>query len=101
MLITVVKGNPYLLNWFNPSILVVHGLVFAIAKSNVISEACCHCHRHPRYLLKSQHNPGDTLKITQMSGVFSKTAVAKATCFSNIVRTWDTVYNNHISKFKE
>lgn len=39
MLIRVLKGNPYLVNWFNPSISVVHGLVSVTDKCNMISEA--------------------------------------------------------------
>lgn len=39
MLISVLKGNPYLVNWFNPSISVVHGLVSVTDKCNMISEA--------------------------------------------------------------
>lgn len=39
-LTSVLEGNPYLLNWFNPSISVVHGLVFVADKCNMISEAC-------------------------------------------------------------
>lgn len=36
-LISALKGNPYLVNWFNPSIAVVHGLVSVTDKWNVIS----------------------------------------------------------------
>lgn len=36
-LISAPKGNPYLVNWFNPSIAVVHGLVSVTDKWNVIS----------------------------------------------------------------
>lgn len=39
MLISVLKGNPYLVNWFNPSISLVHGLVSVTDKCNMISEA--------------------------------------------------------------
>lgn len=45
MLIRALKGNPYLVNWFNPSISLVHGLVSVTDKCNVISEAS------PRLLL--------------------------------------------------
>lgn len=41
-------GNPYLLKWFNPSISVVHSLVFVTAKYNVISEACCDNGKTPK-----------------------------------------------------
>ena len=51
MLISVLKGNPYLVNWFNPSISVVHCLVFVMAKCNVISEVCCGCHKNPKVAL--------------------------------------------------
>lgn len=37
MLISVPKGNPYLGNWFNPSIWVEHGLVSVMDKFNMIS----------------------------------------------------------------
>lgn len=39
MLISVLKGNPYLVNWFNPSISLVHGLVSVTDKCNMIREA--------------------------------------------------------------
>lgn len=39
MLIRALKGNPYLVNWFNPSISLVHGLVSVTDKCNMISEA--------------------------------------------------------------
>lgn len=39
MLISVLKGNPYLVNWFNPSIWLVHGLVSVTDECNMISEA--------------------------------------------------------------
>lgn len=45
MLIRALKGNPYLVNWFNPSISLVHGLVSVTDKCNMISEAS------PRLLL--------------------------------------------------
>lgn len=45
MLIRALKGNPYLVNWFNPYISVVHGLVSVTDKRNMISEAS------PRLLL--------------------------------------------------
>lgn len=38
-LISALKGNPYLVNWFNPSIAVVHGLVSVTDKCNMISGA--------------------------------------------------------------
>lgn len=36
-LVRALKGNPYLVNWFNPSIALVHGLVSVTDKRNVIS----------------------------------------------------------------